>query len=104
MTTWHYVCERCGHIEPLEASIWRCPACGSALALEGPSTLDPASLRPDDATLWRYGALLPVDRTYACSLGEGMTPLVRGSLARRAVWFKLDALLPTGSFKDRGAA
>jgi threonine synthase len=33
-----------------------------------------------------------------------MTPLVAGRLADRPVWFKLDALLPTGSFKDRGAA
>jgi threonine synthase len=38
------------------------------------------------------------------SLGEGMTPLVAGTLGGRDVWFKLDALLPTGSFKDRGAA
>lgn len=33
-----------------------------------------------------------------------MTPLVTGVLAGRRVRFKLDSLLPTGSFKDRGAA
>jgi len=33
-----------------------------------------------------------------------MTPLIAGSLAGRPVWFKCDHLLPTGSFKDRGAA
>jgi threonine synthase len=32
-----------------------------------------------------------------------MTPLVLGRLAGHDVWFKNDALLPTGSFKDRGA-
>ena len=38
------------------------------------------------------------------SLDEGMTPLIEGSLAGRDVLFKIDALMPTGSFKDRGAA
>uniref|UniRef100_A0A7C2WDI4 Pyridoxal-phosphate dependent enzyme n=2 Tax=Thermorudis TaxID=1649508 RepID=A0A7C2WDI4_9BACT len=33
-----------------------------------------------------------------------MTPLVPGELSGHPVWFKLDFLLPTGSFKDRGAA
>ena len=32
-----------------------------------------------------------------------MTPLIDGTLAGQPVRFKLDALLPTGSFKDRGA-
>ena len=53
--------------------------------------------------LWRYHAVLPVDHGMALSLGESMTPLVAGTLMGQPVHFKLDALLPTGSFKDRGA-
>jgi threonine synthase len=37
---------------------------------------------------------------YVVSLGETETPLVEGE---RGVHFKLDYLLPTGSFKDRGS-
>jgi threonine synthase len=33
-----------------------------------------------------------------------MTPLLAGELDGDPVWFKLDFLLPTGSFKDRGAS
>ncbi len=104
MADWRYVCEACGHAEPLDAAIWRCPVCGEALALDGPNDLTAAEIARDDPTLWRYQAILPVDKEYAHWLGEGMTPLVRGTLAGRPVWFKCDHLLPTGSFKDRGAA
>ncbi len=52
----------------------------------------------------RYTALLPVDRDHFTTLGAGMTPLVPGSLAGLPVYFKLDSLLPSGSFKDRGGA
>ena len=101
---WTLVCEACGHTESLETKEWRCPACGGAFGLGGPNRLDPAAIDPDAPGIWRYHAVLPVGVSDAQSLGEGMTPLVRGKLAGRAVWFKLDALLPTGSFKDRGAA
>ncbi len=101
---WRYVCEVCAHAESLGAVIWRCPVCGGALALDGPNDLAAATVRRDDPSLWRYADLLPVAKADARSLGEGMTPLVLGSLAGQAVWFKLDYLLPTGSFKDRGAA
>lgn len=103
MATWTYRCERCEHREPLDAPIWRCPACGGALALDGPNRLTTAQIDQSDQTLWRYGAILPVGREAAHSLGEGMTPLVAGTLTGQPVWFKHDALLPTGSFKDRGA-
>ena len=104
MESYRYVCESCGHVEPLETSLWRCPNCGGAFALDGPNAFDPSLIDPSAPGLWRYGHLLPVNRADAVSLGEGMTPLIPGTLAGRPVYFKLDALLPTGSFKDRGAA
>ena len=104
MSTWEYRCESCGQRESLDAVVWRCPTCGGAFALDGPNQLPPGAIDRADQSLWRYGAVLPVGREHAHSLGEGMTPLVAGDLAGRAVWFKHDALLPTGSFKDRGAA
>src|SRR4029450_2871080 len=38
----------------------------------------------------------------AVSMGEGWTPLVAGVWAGAPVLFKLEFLMPTGSFKDRG--
>jgi threonine synthase len=53
--------------------------------------------------LWRYAAVLPVSPARAVSLGETLTPLVAGTLDGTPVRYKLDFLLPSGSFKDRGA-
>lgn len=73
------------------------------------ATLTKAALREREPSLWRYAELLPVrDLAQRVSLGETMTPLLRlpRSGARYGVdlYLKDDALLPTGSFKARGAA
>ena len=58
--------------------------------------------------LERYADLLPVGPdTPRVTLGEGGTPLLRsrvieGELGLDALYFKLEASNPTGSFKDRG--
>jgi len=104
LAEWEYRCEQCDHREEFDTRLWHCPRCGGAFALDGPNTLSPTAIHLDDTTLWRYRAVLPARRDDARSLGEGMTPFIAGTLAGRSVWFKLDNLLPTGSFKDRGAA
>jgi threonine synthase len=53
-------------------------------------------------SLWRYGAMLPVNKRF--SLGEGMTPLVSVDWPGQRFLAKLEYLNPTGSFKDRGTA
>lgn len=104
MNGWRYECEICGHQEPIETRLWRCPVEGGAFKLAGPNTLLPEHIDLGEPTLWRYARLLPVERPEGYSLGEGLTPLVPGRLAGRSIWLKNDAALPTGSFKDRGAA
>lgn len=104
MNTWHYKCEVCGNEESIDTRLWRCPVDGGALALVGPNTISPETIDLNEPSLWRYEKLLPSARPRSYSLGEGLTPLVPGVLRGKNVWFKYDALLPTGSFKDRGAA
>jgi threonine synthase len=64
--------------------------------------------RPAD--LWRYHELLPVRQAgHVVSLGEGMTPLLPMPKAGKALGvpdllMKDEGLLPTGTFKARGAA
>jgi threonine synthase len=63
-----------------------------------------------DATIWRWFEFLPIeDRSSVVSLGEGYTPLVRSKrlgdeLGIARLYLKNDALLPTGSLKDRSNA
>lgn len=101
-----YECRDCGREYPLTADApWRC-ACGHALDFGAPQRPDGESEPPDPTALdsgrglWAFSEFLPVERRV--SLGEGWTPLVDAP-----AWdaqFKLEALFPTGSFKDRGAA
>lgn len=69
---------------------------------------DRIAARPPD--LWRYRELLPVtDPAQVSTLGEGFTPLLPyprygAAIGVPRLLIKDDGLLPTGSFKARGAA
>jgi threonine synthase len=64
--------------------------------------------RPHD--LWRYHEVLPVrDPAHVTTLGEGMTPLLPlptygAAIGVPGLLMKDEGLVPTGSFKARGAA
>ena len=69
----------------------------------------PAEARAFAASHWRYHALFPqIPFSAWTSLGEGLTPLIRGDDGRspewRDLWLKLDFLQPSGSYKDRGVS
>jgi threonine synthase len=75
------------------------------LEIVGGPCFDPATVDTDDYTLWRYREALPLpDGAQPVTLGEGWTPLVDVEWNGQSVHFKAEALNPTGSFKDRGAA
>jgi threonine synthase len=69
-----------------------------------------AALATRAATLWRYAELLPVrDASYRLGFGEGMTPLhalekLGRELGVPGLLVKDDGVLPTATFKARGAA
>ena len=97
----NYTCYNCGKLYRQDELIMEC-SCGGYL-----TTPELAIRKQDviveDPTLWRYRKALPVEETAAVvSLGEGMTPLVKTNVGNGLI-FKADFLMPTGSFKDRGA-
>jgi len=94
-------CRDCGR-EYEDGAAWRCN-CGHALDFADPpvpATDAPPAELDRDRGLWAFEPFLPVERHV--TLGEGWTPLVDAP-----DWdcqFKLESVVPTGSFKDRGAA
>ncbi|MFE6973466.1 threonine synthase [Streptomyces sp. NPDC057682] len=98
-TTYH--CPQDGTRADVASAPWCCPVC------RGPWDLDFTPSRPLSAaalpgrvnSLWRYEEVLPLSSP-ATTLGEGRTPLVPLTATVSA---KLDYLMPTLSFKDRGA-
>ncbi len=97
-------CARCRHSHSLDELAWRCGRCGGVLDLAEFSGAfpGPAVRNVVQNGLWRYADALPLPEVAGISMGEGGTPLV--PLATGGIAVKLDYLMPTGSFKDRGAA
>ena len=54
--------------------------------------------------LWRYRVALPFQPADPISMGEGRTPLLSRTLHGAPALLKCEWLMPTGSFKDRGAS
>jgi threonine synthase len=111
----HLECSRCREDFPLEQIQQVCKSDGGPLLVryDLPRVRDSVTkdaLRDRPETLWRYRELLPhEDPANAVSLGEQNTPLLETpSLGKEIGIPKLrvkdEGLLPTGTFKARGAA
>jgi len=100
-----YLCPACGHSEPDDALVWRCPTCQSYLNYADAPLLRRSDIVGGEPTLWRYEAALPLRRADAVAyFGEGMTPLIPGLRGAAPFLLKVEYVLPSGSFKDRGSA
>ena len=110
----HLECARCGTRYDADKPQNLC-TCGTPLLVRydldrvaGTVSTSDISTRPPD--LWRYRELLPVrDRENVVSLGEGMTPVLPlptygARIGVPGLLVKDEGMLPTGSFKARGAA
>ena len=93
-------CTACGH--PSENLLdYKCQKCGNPLDLRLNIAFDTKGVRKRVHGVWRYTKFFPYVKTSdIVTLGEGWTPLVKFS---KNVYFKLEGLNPTGSFKDRGS-
>jgi len=97
-------CRPCGADFESASVGYRCPDCSGPLDLAPQARAFPlatiASRAPD---LWRYAEALPRFEE-PVTLGERMTPLTPLRVGPFDALAKCDFLLPSGSYKDRGAA
>ena len=110
----HLSCPKCRATYDSEKLIQLCE-CGAPLLVEYDlatvkAVLTKEKLKDREPTLWRYRELLPVknDENIIC-LGEGMTPLLHlknlgPELDMPELYLKDEGIIPTGTFKARGAA
>lgn len=96
-----YRCPQDGTRADVTSPAWCCPVCRGPwdLDFEIAGPLRPEALSGRVNSLWRYEEVLPL-ASPTTTLGEGRTPLVP---LTGTVSAKLDFLMPTLSFKDRGA-
>ena len=98
------ICKECKATYSLNAPRWKCD-CGSILDIEFESVLDLEKIKKRKPTMWRYREAIPIqDDANIVSFDEGFTPLTEVNFDGKPILIKQDHLLPTGSFKDRGAS
>jgi len=109
----HLECPKCSSTYESEQPIHLC-RCGSPLLVrydlkKVKRTFRKKALVSRGESLWRYRELLPVNKEEnIVSLGEGMTPLIHlkksgPKLGVNHLYLKDEGLIPTGTFKARGA-
>ncbi|GAA3410561.1 threonine synthase [Paenibacillus hodogayensis] len=109
----HYVCDGCAAAYELSRPLNTCPACGGLLEAKYDlpamkRDLHPGMFEGRTTSMWRWHEFYPLrEEAHIVSMGEGGTPLLPSVYAGKQLglsrlYFKNDALMPTGSFKDRG--
>jgi len=93
-------CVACSHFSS-DMLDFKCSHCGSPLDIKVDISFNKSKIRSQDYSLWRYAKFFPyISKNDIVTLGEGWTPLVKFT---DNLYFKLENLNPTGSFKDRGS-
>jgi threonine synthase len=110
----HLACSKCKNTYESEKIIQVCD-CGSPLLVRYNLNKITTVLKKEDLIgrapdLWRYRELLPVKLPEnIVNLGEGMTPLLKlnrlsAETGLENLYLKDEGIIPTGTFKARGAA
>ena len=101
-----YLCFNCGKEAYINQAQWKCN-CGGLLMikkgqLDFKNCFENKKLVPG---MWKYERMttsVPLERII--TLGEGNTPHTEAVWDNRTVFLKWEGLMPTGSYKDRGAS
>ena len=99
----HYICTACGKKMPVTTREPKC-ACGGVFELDfTPEKYDASQIDAHTWSLFRYRKFMAGegDAWKDVTMGEGMSPVVE---VEPGMFVKVDYMMPTLSFKDRGAA
>ena len=103
MTSIGFICSDCGTEVSAATRLSKC-RCGGLWSLAAKNTpFNPEGVDRDEWSIFRYRKFMALldDVWRDITLGEGMTPVIRFD---ENVFLKMDYLMPTLSYKDRGAA
>ncbi|MCM3717668.1 threonine synthase [Fictibacillus phosphorivorans] len=103
-----FKCYKCHKRFNVTEWMWKCDCGGMLDLVKEKVTFTPKSIQTNLPTMWRYYDVLPftsVATTWkSITMGEGFTPLVQLDDDEPNTFVKVDYMMPTLSFKDRGAA
>ncbi|HVO37018.1 MAG TPA: pyridoxal-phosphate dependent enzyme [Candidatus Acidoferrum sp.] len=93
-------CSTCGK-QSQNLLDYKCTQCNQPLIVKQNRKFETQQIQKKNRSLWRYAKCFPyVKERNIITLGEGWTPLIK---YLDNIYFKLENLNPTGSFKDRGS-
>lgn len=95
---------RTGGTWPVTEALWRAPDDGEYVNLTPGRGLSREEIDTGAHSLWRYRAALRLPAAPERTLGEGWTPIVTARWDGVDILMKMEFLMPSGSFKDRGTA
>lgn len=97
------ICSKCQRVYSESDTLpWRC-ACGGYLNYDYMPIFDKSDIRKNLFNMWRYDFAYPLKyEDLLVTYNEGLTPLVDSRFSGCNLKIKMDSLMPTGSFKDRG--
>lgn len=97
------LCTKCGKSYTEAITIpWKC-SCGGYLHYDFMPVFNKEDIHSDLYSMWRYDFAYPLKRKeIIVTYNEGFTPLVDSRYKKCHLQLKMDNLMPTGSFKDRG--
>ncbi len=102
MARYYIHCPYCGLEYPYHFKGFKCERCGKPLSVNIEVNVEMFKYIKGRG-VWRYRPFLPEFKIEPISLGEGGTPIIERRYGNVKVFYKLDYLNPTGSFKDRGS-
>jgi threonine synthase len=97
----NYIDPATGATYSVDSLRW-CADNGGYLNLTPGAGLKRGDIDTSRRSVWRYAKAIRVDDKHAVTMGEGWTPLTCGEWNGAPMLFKLEFMMPTGSFKDRG--
>ena len=99
-----YINPRTGITWPVNTPRWCAEDDGGYVNLIPGEGLVPSDINQNVTSLWRYAKAIRLPKMTYSSMGEGWTPLVPSTWHGREILMKMDFLMPSGSYKDRGVA
>ncbi|WP_100333605.1 threonine synthase [Bacillus alkalisoli] len=103
-----YRCNSCGQKHPVTATRWRCDCEGVLDLVKDKPTIDVTVWNQYPNSLWRYFETMPFSKDSKTweliTMGEGQSPLIVLDPLEPHTYVKVDYMMPTLSFKDRGSA
>jgi len=97
-----FSCSKCSNEYEFDLPRWRCD-CGAYLKLEYDVTFTKADIVLNRYSMWRYEKAYPLSfNEISATFDEGLTPLVKIGYGGMNLQVKMDSMMPSASFKDRG--